>query len=455
MALETSNLKPTAPNSSASAVTGATSPAPTFGYLTASSTVARYQHPHFRSLELLLPASLWSDSFLQARSTYTLTPSPAAAVPPMCRAEEPETTSVSRCIVGSQKIVPPVPTWSFMAITRNFKRARERRQREEEEAPRPPGQQQLGRCGLDTTCADDCKKSPFTLHGIVWDKETGDVLCRKREAQTASTGSDSDDGDRSPHKSGSEVNSESAYGLSASSCENSSDFFDCAVITTARSVSGTPPAPSSPSLLCVSTANACHSTDRSRTYSATCEEVLPVFPPQPICMLSPSLQASLRVFECVLLRVQTAHNLHCPLCSPARPPRWGRCAQPSLALSTTGPRVHNSSATGESETRARAAGAIHNHHEQQQRDLGARTSFACAAGEKGVHDTAAALAGRRAQLCEQAFALLRRHEERLRHLRDTKPIPFKETITSHPLAQACTQLGGLPLLRVLAATLRE
>lgn len=42
-------------------------PAP-FKYLTASSEVARYQHPSFRSLELLLSTSLWSNAFVQERA---------------------------------------------------------------------------------------------------------------------------------------------------------------------------------------------------------------------------------------------------------------------------------------------------------------------------------------------------------------------------------------------------
>ncbi|KAK7196088.1 hypothetical protein NESM_000543200 [Novymonas esmeraldas] len=127
---------------------------------------------------------------------------------------------------------------------------------------------------------------------------------------------------------------------------------------------------------------------------------------------------ALLVFEQLLRRVSAAHATRCPLCSPSQPPHWER------SNPVSGP------------------------------DRSAAALETCWTRAVLCDDAAPATPdARRLHLLQCARVLLEHHDARLRVLSETKPASSKASVSSHALTVACAQVGGLSLLRALAATL--
>jgi hypothetical protein len=212
-----------------------------------------------------------------------------------------------------------------------------------------------------------------------------------------------------------ECDESSLPGLSASSCEDCCPTWDGVSTTTTLSNS--------------TAGSRQSSSDGARSNAGPAEGPVDIPPPLPCPSLTPPHRDAIALFERVLQRVAAVHNTQCPLCSPLQAPPWGEFTPLTIA-----DRHASFIAATESPQRGRDTGTA----EHQSND-----------GD----DTDTALVARRARLRGCAIQLLQRQEARLRHLRDTKPPAFRGKVSSHPLAQGCAQLGGLPLLRVLVATL--
>ncbi|CAM42103.1 conserved hypothetical protein [Leishmania braziliensis MHOM/BR/75/M2904] len=415
-----------------SSITGCCPPAPTpFRYLTASSEVTRYQHPSFRSMELLLPASLWSDSFVQERARYTLLPrhlsqfsSPSASTTLMpssssARDSTPSTTAalvttqeeqrrtssadVDNCLSGRAP-----GRWSFMTIYRNFKRARE-------EAATWVKTPEMSRRDC---LADNAPEGNF-FSERPYRPSTPPILSLSSPSMSPVDGcstTEVDDGDNY----GEEVIVQ-GRGLS-SSCPSSS--------TTSRAESMGAAAWYSTAAAVASEVNIQNT--MLHGYQVT-QSSFPATAGVAATSLTAEHAEAFRVFEIVLDRVSTAHATRCPLCSPPRPPRWGRGAQ--LALPPT----------------ARTPDAMPPIYPDQSR---AMVSEMWGARKFSTDvERQAAMVTHRQHLLQRACSLLNRHDDRLLYLSETKPALFKEAVECHPMVRACADLGGLPLLRVLSATL--
>ncbi|KAG5509112.1 hypothetical protein JKF63_06121 [Porcisia hertigi] len=398
-----------------SSSTGPSPPAASpLGSFIPSSERTRYPHPTLRSLELVLPTSLWPDSYLQERARYTLLPrhslqlsnrstvtTPVSSPSSVCD-KTPRTTATMTTCVGEQQHRtsavdvdghPPehaLGMWSFITIYRNFKRAREAPDVSEHQAKAP--------CRADVS-----------------------VMVSLPPTTSLAEGCDPDNY--------SEETSLHGNGPSSSSCCSSTP-------SRAESI-GTPvwhPRPDATAPGVVSTQN---------TIAREFRVPRPASPETAAVAAVPHTSAhtgALRLFKTLLDCVSVAHETRCPLCSPQRPPRWGRCAQPKLpkrslpALSDTA-RAGDVTllSTGRSDD---MVGDVHEAHELASDE-----------------EKQAALEVYRQRLLGRARSLLNRHSDRLNHLRETKPSLFKDSVELHPLVCACAKIGGLPLLRALSATL--
>ncbi|CBZ25100.1 conserved hypothetical protein [Leishmania mexicana MHOM/GT/2001/U1103] len=408
-------------------------PAP-FKYLTASSEVTRYQHPGFRSLELLLPASLWSDAFVQERARYTLLPghllpfsSPSAGATRESSSScalgaASGTTATTAASLEEQRHASSADAgghlsgrWSFMAIYRNFKRTREATATREEVAA-VPRRASLSERAIESAFLSGCPQcalSPSVRYPPSPSMSLVDG-CSVVEV---------DDG----YDYGEEVNAQ-GHGLSLScSCSSAT--------SRAESIGAAAWYPTTAAVASeVDTKHAmvreCHLTRSASSVAAA------------VAVTSPTAAhaEALRVFEAVLDRVSVAHETRCPLCSPPQPQPWGRSAQ---SVSLNGPLPAPAPA-------ARTAAAAPTYPRKSRvvvGDLSDAHELSLNVGKEPEMDA------HRLRLLQHARSLLNRHDDRLRYLSETKPSLFRETVQSHPLARACTQLGGLPLLRVLPATL--
>ncbi|KAL0496423.1 LOW QUALITY PROTEIN: hypothetical protein Q4I29_006923 [Leishmania shawi] len=315
-----------------SSITGCCPPAPTpFRYLTASSEVTRYQQPSFRSMELLLPASLWSDSFVQERARYTLlprhlsqfsSPSASATLMPSSSSARDSTPSTTAALVTTQEEQRRTSSadvdnclsgcapgrWSFMTIYRNFKRARE-------EAATWVKTPEMSRRDC---LADNAPEGDF-FSERPYRPSAPPILSLSSPSMSPVDGcstTEVDDGDNY----GEEVIVQSR-GLS-SSCPSSS--------TTSRAESMGAAAWYSAAAAVASEVNI--QSTMLHGYQVT-QSSFPATAGVAATSLTAEYAEAFRLLEIVLDQVSTAHATHCPLCSPPRPPRWGRGAQ--LALPPT------------------------------------------------------------------------------------------------------------------------
>ncbi|KAG5482890.1 hypothetical protein LSCM1_06925 [Leishmania martiniquensis] len=412
-------------SSSSSSAGGHPPAAAPFRYLAASSEVAQYQHPSFQSLELLLPASLWSDSFVQERARYTLQPRhPSSLSAPANGATSGpssshaccgsmQTLAVTTAVLETQRRASstgvggclPSGTpgrWSLMAIYRNFKRAREEAPMWEKvfEGPR--------RVGLVDSAVEETS------------------ACRHRalsppiDSLASSSASLVNDGSVTKGDDRREEVTVPSHGLS-SSCSFAS--------TVSRAESINPAGVSE-----ADTRNAKAPECQVRSSAS------PVSVRAPATPLTAAHAEALRVFKTVLDRVSAVHEICCPLCSPPRPPRWGLCGQPALPnrpVLAHGPHARtNKDAPIDPEESQVANGHVRNAHE-------------LSADVATLNGTEAY----RQHLLHRVRSLLSHHDDRLRCLSETKPTRLHVAVELHPLVVACAQLGGLPLLRALSVTL--
>ncbi|GET87272.1 hypothetical protein, conserved [Leishmania tarentolae] len=375
-----------------------------FKYLIASREVTRYQHPSFRSLELLLPASLWSDSFLQARARYTLLPqqpspllSPSSSVTrepsSSCALDDTSRTARTSSALEEQRSANSADVgsrlsgkWSFIEIYRNFKRARETATTCETVVEVPRRARLAERAVVEDALLSEYPPRTFSPSTSYFPSPSMSVVDGYSD-----TGVDHGD----DHGEGVNVQGRGR----SSSCSSSST---------------TPPAES----IVASEVGTSHALVRECQMALSASSATAV---AAASLNGPHAEA-LRVFETVLDRVSTSHETCCPLCSPPQPPRWGSCAQsvllnrplPARAVVSDLPDAHELPPTVEKQAETEA-------HRQR--------------------------------LLQRAHSLLNRHDDRLRYLSETKPSLVREAAQSHPLARACAQVGGLELVRALSATL--
>ncbi|KAG5482719.1 hypothetical protein CUR178_06756 [Leishmania enriettii] len=392
------------PSSSAGGRPPASAP---FRYLTASSEVTRHQHPSLRSLELLLPTSQWSDSYVQERARYTLQPpdsspisaSSAGAIPLLsssharCSSLRPTSTTAPALDVqrrasfggvGCHLSSSTPGRWSFMAIYRNLKRVRGEADMQAKVAEVP---QRFS--VVDSAVEEKCVCRYPALSPLIDSRPSFSASLVGDCSVTESNNSD-DHG---------EMDTVQGCGLGSS----------CSVSSAASRV------------------ESINAASWYTTSAAARERQMKwCGPPASACVAARPLTVAhaeaLWVLKSVLDRVSAVHGTQCPLCSPQRPPRWGRCAQRALPN--------------------RAAKAY-----VMDGDVQNAQGFSADAG------TLTAMEAHRQHLLQCARSLLNHHHDRLRYLSETKPKLFKETVKLHPLICACAQLGGLPLLRALSAAL--
>lgn len=141
------------------------------------------------------------------------------------------------------------------------------------------------------------------------------------------------------------------------------------------------------------------------------------------------LAAALDVLEGVLAQVRELHCTACPLCSPSLAPSWfcheGRRKQ----------------------RKQDARDTPHSHPAKPEAPQGQASSE----GARHGADTAG-LAGRRARLLRQANDLLAFHRGRVEYLRSTRPVMYA-TPAEHELIVQCRELGGMALLEALLIAL--
>ncbi|CAM66808.1 conserved hypothetical protein [Leishmania infantum JPCM5] len=418
-----------------SSITGScpSAPAP-FKYPTASSEVTCYQHPSFRSLELLLPAPLWSDAFVQERARYTLLPrhlfpfsSPSAGVirePSSSYALDPasRTTATTAAALEEPRRASSADVggrlsgrWSFMAIYRNFKRAREATATREKVAE-VPRRACLAESPVEDALLLECPRCALSPSIRYLPSPSMSLVDGCSVAEV-------DDGDDYG-----EVVNVRGNGLSS----------PCSCSTTTSRAESIGAAAWHPTTVAVASemgtkyamVRECQMTRSASSVTAAVAAT----------SLNAAHAEALRMFETVLDRVSVARETRCPLCSPPRPPPWGRCAQPA---SLNGPLPALAPT-------ARAGDAAPIYPEKSR----VVASDLLDAHELSLDaEKQAGMEAHRLRLLRRARSLLNRHGDRLRYLSETKPSLFRETVQSHPLARACAQLGGLPLLRALSATL--
>ncbi|KAG5504606.1 hypothetical protein JIQ42_06444 [Leishmania sp. Namibia] len=420
----------TSPSSSAGGRPPASAP---FRYLTASSEVTRYQHPSLRSLELLLPASLWSDSYVQERARYTLQPpdpsptsaSSASAIPVLsssharCSTLRPTSTTAPALEeqrrasfggVGCHLSSSTPGRWSFMAIYRNLKRAREEADMRAKVAEVPQ------RVSVIDSAVEEKSVCRYPDLSPLIDSLPSSSASLVGDCSVTESNDSDDHG---------EMDAVQGRGLS-SSCSISSAASRAESINAAAWYTTSAAGASE-----VDTQN----TIARERQMGWCD------PPVSTCVaampLTPAHAEALWVFKSVLDRVSVVHETRCPLCSPPRPPRWGRCAQPNRPAL-----AHDSDARADNTS-----------------PLSPKTAYVVDGDVQNAQELSAdagtltAMEAHRQHLLQRARSLLNHHDDRLRYLSETKPKLFKETVKLHPLVCACAQLGGLPLLRALSATL--
>ncbi|KAG5483045.1 hypothetical protein LSCM4_07258 [Leishmania orientalis] len=407
-----------------------------FRYLTASSEVTRYQHPSLRSLELLLPASLWSDSYVQERARYTLQPpdsspisaSSAGAISLLssshARCNTPRPTSTTAPALEEQRrpsfggvgchLSSSTPgKWSFMAIYRNLKRAREEADMRAKVAEVPQ------RVSVVDSAVEEKSVCRYPALSPLVDSLTSSSASLVGDCSVTES-NDSDDHGKMDTVQGRGLSSSCSVSSAASRAEsiNAAAWYT----TSAAGASE------------VDTQNTIARERQMRWCGPSVSACVAARP------LTLAHAEALWVLKSVLDRVSAVHETQCPLCSPPRPPRWGRCSQPALP--------NRPALAHDSDARADSTGP-----------LCPKKAYVMADDVQNAQELSAdagtltAMEAHRQHLLQRARSLLNHHDDRLRYLSETKPKLFKETVKLHPLVCACAQLGGLPLLRALSATL--